>query len=230
VGPALRAGLETNLLDYARARARPAYAAIADAQCRGALVIAAAGNGPTVVRTRSRTAPARRMGAAARTDAGRLHGVTSRHDAARDLPARARYATLRYAVAGVKGDGSKLDNARVDSEPKLVAYGDSCGCRGCRRRAHGDAHGQLGRGTRRVVDGACRMVSSRIASCRRCSSKPYDVRDRVYDSGASVGRFANFCVGGTPTDSCPGVGPEVHEARICDVVDFITGSNNLSRH
>src|SRR5262249_42627813 len=44
-----------------------------------------------------------------------------------------------------------------------------------------------------------------------------------YGTGLDVGRQADFCRGGTPTNPCPGVRPQVAEVQICSAIDSIAG-------
>ncbi len=98
-------------------------AALQDASCRGALVIAAAGNrvaGPAYLETPLLPAAWERLPAPSPQQCRALLEPSAQ------LPPESvtLYRPLLYAVGGVGQNGSPLSNSRPHATPRLVAYGD----------------------------------------------------------------------------------------------------------
>lgn len=99
---------------------RALYRAFEVASCRGALVLAASGNrvgGPAVERGPLLPGGWERRSAPTKAECREILGETVTEHNHGDEP-------LVYAVGGVHADGSRLTNARPDSEPSRVAYAD----------------------------------------------------------------------------------------------------------
>jgi hypothetical protein len=107
------------------AAVQAAFAAIADARCRSALVFAAAGNhagDPSDQRDALLPAAWETRAAPGLNACRQLLGAAMPL-AASEFIANA-YRPLVHAVSGIEADGSELDNARALGTARLAAYGD----------------------------------------------------------------------------------------------------------
>jgi hypothetical protein len=222
-------GLETNL-NAMPEPVRAVYAAIADAQCRGALTFAAAGNltggfrdfepqtGPMLPAAwEQRSAPKK-------SECQSRLGITPPNIFP---PAGSDQRPFVYAVGGIRADDVTLANARIDAEPRLVAFGD-----------HADADdASLPPPVAPTATLTGSSVATLVASTAAASTwfiadklapnsfKPFAIAEQLYATGDKLGRDANFCRGGTPANPCPAPVPEVTEIQICAAVDSIAGSS-----
>lgn len=191
-------GLEADL-STARSPVQAVHAALVDAVCRGVQVVAAAGNrtwGPIPERSRgpllpaaweSRQAPVPAVCVAALSPGG--SPVTSGVSA---------YRPLVHAVGAVRSTGEPLGNARLDAEPRLVAFGD-----------HAVVKDRSGKPTALLTGSSVStmLVSTRLARVRhlRPNLDAFAAVDRLYQSGQDRARPASFCLGASDARSCPGV-------------------------
>ncbi len=178
------------------------YRTLQVASCRGALVVAAAGNrqggfdeaeGPLLPGGwERRDAPGDR--ACQRLDTERSREGSAYHRS--DKPKKNR-EPLVYAVSGVRASGSPLANARAGSEPPRVAYGD-----------HAVVESPAGTGPTAILTGS--SVSTTVVSATAATVwhlRPDLSRSRlmelVYRSGKDLERNADFH--NAPPQAPPGV-------------------------
>jgi hypothetical protein len=219
-------GLEANIADMP-APVHAVYAALADAQCRGALAIAAAGN--------VTAGPEDQSGPLLPAAWGMRRAPTNSDCQSRlgfmppaiFPPAGSDTRPFVYAVAGVRGDGTALANARPDSEPSLVAYGDHANAIDESLPGPPDAPTATLTGS----SVSALAVSTSAAAVWFAADqqpapplKPYQIMDLLYDNGIKLGRDADFCRDGTPTIPCPGNPPEVTEVQMCAAIDAVAGT------
>lgn len=189
------------------------HAALEDATCRGAVVLAAAGNregGPTPemgpifpAAWEARAAPS--------FPACIALGVGP---SAADFPAPgagAVYRPLVYAVAGVRADDGRLSNSRPFSAPPLAAFAD-----------HARVATLGGTPTAALTgSSAAALVASAAtaaAAYYRADLKPFEVVHEVYRGGRDLGRLAEFCQGGTP---CPNPALDVRRVTMCATLAYV---------
>ena len=219
-------GLETNV-SAMPAPVRAAYAAIADAQCRGALTFAAAGNltggpesqsGPMLPAAWEQRVAPKKPECQSRIAPTLPPNIFP--------PAGSDQRPFVYAVGGVRGDGLPLGNVRVDAEPRLVAFGD-----------HADVQDEsipspatptptlTGTSISTLVTSSAAALTWYVADALLSPGlKPFEVAEVLYNTGDKLGRSADFCRGGTPSVPCPGVAPEVTEVQACAAADSIAGT------
>jgi hypothetical protein len=221
-------GLEANLTDMPTP-VRAVYAALADAQCRGAIAIAAAGNvtaGPEDQSGPLLPAAWGMRRAPTKADCQSRLGFIP---PAIFPPAGSDTRPFVYAIAGVRGDGTSLANARPDSEPGLVAYGD-----------HADVIDESLPGP--PFTPTATLTGSSVSTLAASASaaavwfvadhllspplKPFQIMDLLYDNGTKLGRDADFCRDGTPAVPCPGTPPEVTEVQMCSAIDAVAGTSS----
>ncbi|MEO1367699.1 MAG: S8 family serine peptidase, partial [Acidobacteriota bacterium] len=199
--------------------ARLVFDAIADATCRGAVVVAATGNrngGPD-----SGVGPMLPAAWASRSlpEATRCDGAMPEIP---PVPAdtswfETEHPPLLYAAGGIQGNGATLSNSRPSSVPARVALGD-----------HGVVTGpEIGTPTA-ILTGS--SVSSLVVSAAAAAAwyyapqvSPHQVMQAVDSSGEVLGLRANFCHG--PAPYCPmaevGAQPEDLTARVDGLHDLV---------
>ena len=191
-------GLESHLEEMG-AGALAVYRTIEHAVCRGALVVAAAGN--VLGRPSSDSGPL-------------LPGAWE------TLPAPAAptcqsagpspvYRPLLYAAGGVRTDGRELANARPKGLPRLVAYGDHA------VTEHRDPAASPGTPTATLTGSS---VSTLVASATAAAvwyTHPnltaQEVMEQVYRTGRPAGQRADFYLKGQPQ-------PDRHRVSFCGAV------------
>jgi hypothetical protein len=218
-------GLQTNLTDM-EAPVRAVYAAISDAQCRGALTIAAAGNitgGPESQSGPMLPAAWEQRPALTQSECQSRLGATPPNIFP---PAGNDHRPFVYAAAGVDGADLPLGNARPNSEPSFVAYGD-----------HADVQdesigGELVPTATLTGSSVAAMVVSSAAGWTwffandqiTPALKPYQIMEILYNTGNKLPRNADFCLGGTTVLPCPAnPPPQVTEVQICKAINSIAG-------
>lgn len=184
------------------------YKAIENAVCRGALVIAAAGNrggGPDPeIGPLHPAAWERRPAPSYRTCARALRGTGA--------PNRklwpAKYWPLVYAAGGVDAASAALANARPRSEPGLAAFAD---------HAVTDDNRSAPTAVLTGSSGSAAVVSAAAAAVwhYRPRKKPHEVMELVYGGGVDLGRDAQLCVGVTRGQPCQRA---VHRVSVCAAV------------
>ncbi len=188
------------------------HAALEDAVCRGAVVVAATGNregGPTL--EAGPILPAGWEQRAAPTFAAcAAQGLTP--DPA-DFPipgTSAPYRPLVYAVAGVRADDGRLFNARSLSAPPLAAFAD-----------HAQVATLTGAPSAALTgsSAAALVVSAATAAAGyyRPDLKPYELVQEVYLGGRGLGRTPDFCLGGAP---CPRAALDVRRVTLCATLAY----------
>jgi len=195
------------------APARAVHAAITDAVCRGALVIAAAGNdtggaapstGPMYPAAWEQRPAPDKAACEAFEPPGALEGLPLPV-----FPPRGQdpYRPLVYAVAGVDGLDEPLGNTRVDGRPRLAAYAD-----------HGvaedlDAGGLIPSAILSGSSVAAAVVSG-IAAVAWAYGPPLRsdiIMELVYGSGVDLATPAEFHMAGV-------VAPPIRRVSACDTV------------
>jgi hypothetical protein len=201
--------------DEMPARAHAVYAALEHAVCRGALVVAAAGNfqGP----------PNFGEDAPTSSDAAVLPGAWETKPAPSAIGRhacleidRVAYAPLVHSVGGLDADDRPLPNTRPLAMPRLAAYSDHVVVR---------AYGEPGMATSSltgssvgtaVVASAAAAVWSRVPTL-----SPAAVMQAVYDAGSGVAadvtgapRLSDYYLVGLGSGP-----PPVHGIRVRDVVN-----------
>jgi hypothetical protein len=183
------------------------HVALEHAVCMGAVVMAAAGNrtgGPT-----DELGPM--LPAAWETHAGpsptRCTALGVPPTAANfPTPGTSPYRRLIHAVGGVRAGDGPLFNARLDSEPRLVAFGD-----------HGKGLASTTGATATLSGSSLATVVAAAAAAAAWyyddTLEPYEVPSLVYDGGRALGRTSApaFCPAG-------GACPTVRRASVCDAV------------
>src|SRR4030095_5499081 len=124
------------------------------------------------------------------------------------------------AVAGVDGADVTLGNARPNSEPSFVAYGD-----------HANVEDESIVGTVPTATLTGSSVAAFVMSAAAgwtwyfgndqlpTDPKPYEVMDSLYSTGNKLPRNADFCLGGTSALPCPVIPPpQVTEVQICKAI------------
>ena len=220
-------GLQANLSDM-EAPVRAIYAAISDAQCRGALTIAAAGNitgGPE-----SQSGPMLPAAWELRPALTQAECQSRLGAAPPNIfpPAGTDHRPFVYAVAGVDGNDIPLGNARPNSEPSFVAYGDHANV------DDESVGGQVAPTATLTGSSVAALVMSATAGWAwyvgnahiTPAPKPYEIMGILYNSGDKLPRNADFCLGGTPALPCPqNPPPQVTEVQICSAIDSIAGTS-----
>lgn len=173
------------------------HSAIADARCRGALILAAAGNtsgGPS-----DNVGPL--LPAAWEMISAPDHKGCRRLTGQRAPFSKSKFRPLVYAVGGVDGQGEDLAIARPRGRPRVVAHGDHV----TTRSANGTFPTQTGTSVSTVVASAAAAVA--------WSYRPDADADRImgalYKGGDPIGVQADFCLAGAP---CP---KKSRRARVC---------------
>ncbi len=195
-------GLEANVADMP-APVAAVHAALEDALCRGAWVVAAAGNregGPTP--ELGPIVPAAwELRAAPSFVACVALGLAPRPA---DFPKGNAYRPLVYAAGGVRADDLRLVNSRPGSSPPLSAFAD-----------HARVATLAGAPTAALTGSsvAAVVVSSAgaLAAYYRPDLAPWGIMQEVYDGARGLGRAADVCLGGIP---CPS-GREVRRVDLC---------------
>lgn len=197
-------GLQDDLTTMPPA-AQAVHAALVDAVCRGVPALAAAGNstwGPEPAASRGPLLPAaweRRLAPTAAECATALSPDTP-------VPAGpSSYSPLIHAVGAIDIGRQPLGNARLDAEPRLVAFGDHAVVTG---KANGKSTAML------TGSSVATLIASAALTRVRAYRPDLDVFaavDRLYESGEPVGRPAAFCLGAEAGGRCPpGNAPPVH--------------------
>lgn len=190
---------------------RAVYRALEDAVCRGALVVAAAGN----------------LGGGPGPETGPLHpaawerrpapGLKACEDALQGSGAPdpslwpADYWPLVYAAGGVDFAGRALANARPGGEPGLAAFAD---------HAVVDDGRSVPTALLTGTSVGAAVVSAAAAAVwyYRPGEKPHGVMKLVYEGSAGLGRDAQFCLGGAAGKPCPQARLEVRRVSVCAAV------------
>jgi hypothetical protein len=193
------------VIDQMPAPVAASLAALEYASCRGAIVVAAAGNrswGP-----QGDAGPLYPAGWEARTApsfvACQDRGAQPRPA---DFPgASGIYRPLVHAVGGVDAGGRPLANSRPGGEPRLVAFAD-----------HAVVEDALGAPTAVFAGSSVATLVASAAAATvayyRPDLRPDQVMDMVYTSGADLGRVPAFCLGGAP---CPVTTLHARRASLC---------------
>ena len=204
-------GLETLVSDMP-APVAAVHAAIEDAVCRGAVVVAASGNregGPTP-EVGPIVPAAWEMRAAPSFSACAALGTAPAQGHFPGPGAGNVYRPLVYAVAGVRADDGPVFNSRNTSAALLAAFGD-----------HARVSNLSGAPTAALTgsSGATLLVSLAAAAAAyyRPDLKPYEIMTEVYRGGRPLGRGPDFCVGGSP---CP-VSSEVRRVTLCESLAYL---------
>lgn len=189
------------------------HRALEYASCRGALVFAAVGdekNGSTESSGPLYPAGWERVVAPRPGNCFELLGSPppiSFPPAAQDL------RSLVYAAGAVQDNSQPLFNSREESEPRLVAFGDHAVAQVS--PVAGFTPGLTGSSVAAAV-----LSSAAAAVWYYQPNRPsWEVIERLYDSGSSLGRSASICRGGTPADPCPIPTPEVRQVSVCAAAD-----------
>lgn len=192
-------GDEANPAAFAPA-VRAVYTAIEYARCRGALVIAAAGNAsgtpslptgplvPGVWETRATPTPARCQGQL---------GVGQPRPGPADAP-------LLRAVGGVDEKDRMLFNTPVLGRPRLAAPASSALVPDPAPEAAQTAGGYTGSSVAAAVASAAAAIAWAYPPLRTAD----EVANFIYDNGVDLQQPANFCRGGGACDS-------IHRLSIC---------------
>lgn len=193
------------------------YRATEDAVCRGALVVAAAGNGfggpepnrgPLLPAAwELRPAPG---GAACFAALGQLPDPADFPP-----PGQSVYRPLVHAAGAARADGSPLSNSRFRGLPRLLAFAD-----------HGVTESPVADQPTATLTGssvAAAVVSAAAAAAwsYRSDLRADEIMQALYDGGTDLGIEADFCLGGRRADLCPPQGGQiVHRKRVavCDTV------------
>ncbi len=187
------------------------YRALRDATCRGALVIAAAGNaggGPMAERGPLLPAAWEARPAPDLARCGNL--IDSSELDPSNFPSGVRpYRPLIYAAGGIRSGGEALANARLGGTPRLVAFAD-----------HAVAVDPGRHVPTAILTGSsvAALVTSATAAAvwsYRPSLSSYQVMEIVYQSGDDLGRGANFCLGGSRRTPCPDSTLNVRRVSLC---------------
>ncbi|MEL7450135.1 MAG: S8 family serine peptidase, partial [Pseudomonadota bacterium] len=193
-----------------RVAAQAVYAALQDAACRGAIVIAATGNrvsGPD-----SNLGPLLPGGweTEAAPNTTQCQSIVSRQSEIRRPGGL--YRPLVYAAGAVRTDNSKAET-RTEGESRLVAYGD---------HAVAQVDGVTPPAPSQIYTGSsvsAAVVSAAAAAAWHFSPAvgPAQVMTSVYDSSTGVGRTAEFCLGGGACSF------DVRRVNVCQAIDKICG-------
>lgn len=188
---------------------RAIYEAIEDAVCRGALVVAAAGNtdwgpqpgqGPLLPAAwEQRAAPSVAECVAAHGGAGAVA-----------ISDGGTYRPLLHAVGGVQADGSDLLNARAGARPRLVAFGDHAVVDGVPPYQPTTIPTDQPPGTTGILTGT--SVSALVGSVAAAAAwhyrqarvgEPWTIVQEIYDRSErkTLSKPAEFCLGEACTDS-----------------------------
>ena len=174
-------------------------ATVEDAVCRGALVVAAAGNriaGPAFVERPIFPAAWEAVPAPSRKKCERLLGESLEEPAAGSAGA---YRPLLHAVGGVQHDGRPLSNSRPGATPRLVAYGD-----------HVPVRYRDGVGRETLTGTSVSTLVVTAAAAARWRAEPrlesYQVMQALWNAGEGVEQAVDFCLGGACAEAsfrCP---------------------------
>jgi hypothetical protein len=189
------------------------YMALEDAVCRGAWVLAAAGNregGPTpeigpIFPASWETRPAPSF--ATCTALGLA-------PSAAHFPAPGAggvYRPLVYGVGGVRADDLLLANSRPLAAPPLAAFGDHA------------VVATLGGPRTEALTGSSvatlvASVATALAAYYRPDLRPFELVQAVYQGGRDLGRRADFCQGGSP---CPQAALAVRRVTSCETLAYV---------
>lgn len=189
------------------------HAALEDATCRGAWIVAAAGNregGPTPevgpifpAGWETRAAPS----FAACVALGLTPSLA-------DFPVPgtgAPYRPLVYAVGGVRADDGRLANARAQGTPALTAFGD-----------HAVVDSLAGLRTQALTGSSVATVVASVATAvgayYRPDLRPFELVQEVYRGARGLGRAPDFCQGGAP---CPNASLQVRRVTTCATLAYL---------
>jgi len=220
-------GLQTNLTDM-EAPVRAVYAAIADAQCRGALTIAAAGNvtgGPESQNGPMLPAAWEQRPALTQPECQSRLGFAPPNIFP---PAGNDHRPFVYAAGGVDGVDLPLGNARPNSEPSFVAYGDHANVEDESIAGSVPTATLTGSSVAALVTSASAAWTWAVANAQITPPlKPYQIMETLYNTGNKLPRNADFCLGGTSALPCPvNPPPVVTEVQICKAIDSIAGTSS----
>lgn len=188
------------------------YAALEDAVCRGAWVVAAAGNregGPTPEQGPILPAAWETRAAPSFATCSAL-GVSPQPA---DFPGPfggTPYRPLVSAVAGLRADDGRVFNSRTASSPRLAAFADHALVTTLGGAPSSDLTGSS-------VAALVVSAASAAASYYRPGLKPYEVLEEVYGGARDLLRPADFCLGGSP---CPAPGQNVHRVDLCGTLAY----------
>ena len=184
---------------------RAVYRAIVDARCRGALVVAAAGNDPGGPPVSGPLYPAawERRPAPGLTECGAALGYLPW--SSYFPPSTSTYAPLVYAASGVQVDGNPLVNQRAGAGAPLAAFAD-----------HAVAEGATPGSPTAVLTGssvATLVVSSAAALVwhHLPTLRADEVMDHLYQAGDDLGRSPEVSL--TTTSASPP--PTVRRVSLC---------------
>ena len=172
--------------------AQAVHRALRDAVCRGALVVAAAGNhgwGPPSPAGPIFPAGWERHGAPTRTECQAATG---------QLPPAGYdggfYRPLVHAVSGVRQDGTVLTNHRPGAAARLAAFGDQAIVGRSRSPAQPGAFDPRARAlTGTSVSAVIAASAATAAWYYRPDLNAFEIMDLVYASSTDLGRQVDFC-------------------------------------
>lgn len=192
---------------------RAVLRALEDARCRGALIVAAAGNhigGPAAPEADGPWFPGgwERQAALDHSACEAALGVALDPS---HFPAANAYTPLVYAAAGLQGDGAPLTNASPTSAPRLAAFAD---------HAVVEGH-QPGQPTAILTGSSVAALLTSAAAAAVWSQLPAlgpaQVMDLLYAAGDPLGRQADVCLAGPEGVGCAphGQGYEARRISLC---------------
>jgi hypothetical protein len=197
------------------ANVQAVYRALEQASCRGALVLAAAGNaknGPS--ESVGPLYPAAWEQFAAPRGAACFQALGGPPPVPLPPPAGDRRSIV-YAVGGVRDNGQPLFNSREQGEPRMAAFGDHAVV--VTPPVSGVTQSTMLTGT--SVSTAVVSAAAAAVWYYQPGLAPHEVIDFVYGSGPSLGRDADFCRTGTPANPCPLPVPVVRQVSVCAAAD-----------
>ena len=183
------------------------HRALQYAACKGALVVASAGNrGASLGAQFGPILPAywERFAAPTRLECSQ-NGITPSPGSA----SAATYRPLLFSAGGIKEDGSLLDTARVKGTPGLTAFSDHAVVE------LSDTGGSSG-----ILSGT--SVSAVVVSSTAAVLWSYfpgldafQIMELIYSSATPLGRDASYCLGGAP---CPIPNREQRRVELCQTL------------
>jgi Subtilase family len=191
------------------------YAALSEASCYGALVFAAAGNrsggtdpeiGPMLPGAwEQRAAPTR-------TECQQRLGLNP----PQSQFLGSNYRPLLYAVSGIEGDGSVLDNARSGANARLAAYGDHAVIES-QARVAGEPTATL---TGSSVATLLASANAAVAWSWQPGANAQQIVDALYNAStgtaSALPRAADFCFGNANAGLCSGgANPQSRRLSLC---------------
>lgn len=193
-------------ISNSRAAAQAVYRALEYASCHGALVVAATGNrvtGPGVDEGPLLPAGWEDVPAPTGDQCMSQFGI-------QPAPAtlEGSYRPLIYAAGAIDKNAQPLESRRF-GEPRLVAYGDHAVAPVNEPAAPEPSQILTGSSVSAAVVSAAAAAAWHFSN----SAGPHQIMQALYDSGAGVGRMADYCL--SDGSSCQ----DVRNVRICEAVD-----------